>query len=90
MNNNRLSYIMLCRGVLKGFWAAIIWTRIGVGIGSLGGLGKTARRRNRNEVKGKELVGFGGKWNGFRRCWNAIWDRGRIIWELVMVERSME
>ena len=42
---------MLCRGVLRGFWAAIIWTRIGVGVGLLGELDKTARRRNRSHVK---------------------------------------
>ena len=50
--------IVVPRG-FKGFQTAIIWTRIGVGIGLLGGLDKTARRNNRNEVKGKELVGFG-------------------------------
>ena len=43
--------LLLCRVVFRGFWVAIIRTRIGVGFGLLGELGETARRRNRNEVK---------------------------------------
>ena len=56
------SMYLLCRGVVRGFWAAIIWTRIGVGVGLLGELGETARRRNRNEVKRK----------GIDRVWRGI------------------
>ena len=46
---------LLCRGFLRGFWPAIIWTGMGVGIGLLGNGNKAARNRNENKAKRKGI-----------------------------------
>ena len=46
---------MLCRGILKGFWTARTWSRMGVGYGLLVGLGDAARKEGDIEVKRKGI-----------------------------------